>query len=76
MWELVQLLASRALSIASKARLYQARVESIMLYASETLSLKEEYLAKIERKNASSFVHFERMDDINWIIYYRRCPVD
>ena len=51
--ELVPLLASKGLSLASKGRLYQACVRSVMLYASETWPLKEEDLARLERNDAS-----------------------
>ena len=47
------LLASKGLSLASKGRLYQACVRSVMLYASEMWPLKEEDLARLERNDAS-----------------------
>ena len=51
--ESVPLSESKWLSLASKGRLYQVCVRSVMLYASEKWPLKEEDLAKLERNDVS-----------------------
>ena len=51
--ELVQLLVTKGLSLASNGSLYQACVRSVNLYASEVWPLKETDLARLERNDAS-----------------------
>ena len=52
--DLVPLLASEGLPLGSKV--YFANAHSVMLYGSETWTVKEKYMIRLERKNARMLI--------------------
>ena len=51
--DLVPLLASRILPLGAKGKLYSTCAGSVMLYASETWSVKEQDVIRLDRNHAS-----------------------
>ena len=78
---LVSFLASRVLHLRAKSRLYSAFITSVMLYGCETMPIKEENMARLEKSylrivrwmcyiSPEDIISAERMIKVNEIKNY------